>query len=87
MKLIMRLLFNIKMHFLQLKLLENKKKMYKIMCQIARIHVRIDLFVGPDLGPRCLRGSSADKTKHAKNNKLLCRICMRSHECNTKECM
>ena len=51
------------------------------MCQIARIHVRIDLFVGPDLDPRCLRGSSADKTNHAKNNKLLCRICMRSHEC------
>ena len=72
---------------LQLKLLENKKNIYKIMCQIARIHVRIDLFVGPDLDPRCLRGSSADKTNHAKNNKLLCRICMRSHECNTKECM
>ena len=28
------------------------------MCQIARIHVRIDLFVGPDLDPRCLRYSS-----------------------------
>ena len=55
------------MYFFNLQLNLLEKKILKKMFQIAQIHVRIDLFVGPNLGQRCLRGLSADKTKHAKN--------------------
>ena len=64
---------------LQIKLLENKTKYLKKTCQIARIHVRIDLFVGPNLGS----GPQTKQTKQSMQRINHINKQQITHECET----